>query len=215
MMQSANDTLLDRIARLERRCRRSNAALASLGLCAVTALVVGLGPGEQPGDKPREIVVTRLTLVDDAGQKRLVIGQDPKDTNRISRAAGLTLYDKAGFERGGFSTMDDSSVVMAMDAPRGVGGPMVDRLGLKVHPNGTASIMLIGNDMHAPLTMTTDEKSNAVIMLQGKDTGVPVRLIVDDTGGGLELIGYDMPNKKALIKRLDYKGETKSESPLN
>jgi hypothetical protein len=211
-MQSADENVIDRIAKLERRNRRTNAVFAGLGVCAVIALVIGSGPDD---DKPKEIVVSRLTLVDDAGQKRLVLGQDAKDVNRISRGAGMWVYDKTGFERGGFSTMDDNSVVMAMDAPRGVGGPMLDRLGLKVYPNGTASIMLIGNDMHAPVTLTTDEKSGAVIMLQGKDTGVPVRLIVDEKGGGLELIGYDMPNKKALIKRIDYKGETKSEAPLN
>src|SRR5690606_32455222 len=68
-----------------------------------------------------------------------VIGQDPAATHRRSRAAGILINDRHGHERGGFCTMDDGSAVLAMDAPRGVGASMPDRLGLVVNPDGSRS----------------------------------------------------------------------------
>lgn len=77
-------------------------------------------------------------VVDDEGHTRVVLGQDPATTQRSSRGAGLALYDEKGSERAGFSTMADGSVVLGLDAPLGVGAPMRDRIGLKVHASGSA-----------------------------------------------------------------------------
>ena len=160
----------------------------------VSCLFVGLLAGAQPSDNnPREIKTTRLVVVDDEGKPRVIIGQDPKGSGRISRSAGITLHDKTGAERGGFGTMDDGSVVLGMDAPVGIGSPMRDRIGLKVYRTGAASIWLINNQ-----------------------TGIPVRLITEKTGsGGLEFLDYDLKARKVIIKRIDFNGESKTEDSLD
>ncbi|HZN42017.1 MAG TPA: hypothetical protein VFD82_24660 [Planctomycetota bacterium] len=178
--------LQHRIHVLERRARTTRRA----ALVAFMALA-GLACLEAP--QGAEIVrARRLEIVDDKGVVRVVIGQDPKDTQRRARACGLTVHDTTGAERGGFSTFDDMSVVLGLDAPTGVGHPMRDRIGLQVAPDGSASVGLIDNE-----------------------TQIPVRLKSDaGGGGGLEFIGYDAEHKKATIRRLAFAGETKQDVPL-
>jgi len=189
--------LEEQVRQLARRLRRTQTALA-LFVAAVAALLM-LGSGEPPApdavprpDTAAELRTRRLVVVDDQGVARVVIGQDPKDTERRSRAAGITIHDRHGHERGGMSTFDDDSVVLALDAPKGVGDPMRDRLGLSVYPNGAAAITLINNQ-----------------------TLISVRLISEADGtGGVEFIDYDLPNRKAAIKRLSFKGESVQEIEL-
>ena len=103
------------------------------------------------------------------------------------------MFDETGNERGGFGTMEDGSVVLALDAPVGVGSSMRDRVGLKVYKNGSAYISLINNK-----------------------TGIPVRMVSDaDGGGGVEFLDYDLKARKAFIKRLSYNGESKTERSLD
>jgi hypothetical protein len=111
--------LANRIECLEWRIRRLSAALGALLLFACGLLIAGATDGEKPlkETKPGELKVTRLVVVDDDGKTRVVIGQDPKDLQRISRATGITLFDKSGAERGGFSTMEDGSVILGMARP--------------------------------------------------------------------------------------------------
>ena len=189
-MISSERELNQRVALLERRLQRTTIA----GVTLICCLFVGLLAGAQSGDNSlREIKTTRLVVVDDKGTPRVVIGQDPKGTARISRAAGITLHDKTGAERGGFATMDDGSVVIGLDAPVGVGSPMRDRIGLKVYPTGAASIWLLNNQ-----------------------TGIPVRMITEKSGtGGLEFLDYDLKARKVFIKRIDFKGESKTEDSLD
>ena len=189
-MISNEQELNRRVALLERRLQRMTIAAVAL----VSCLFVGLLAGAQSSDNnPREIKTTRLVVVDDKGTPRVIIGQDPKGFGRISRSAGITLHDKTGAERGGFATMDDGSVVIGLDAPTGVGSPMRDRIGLKVHATGAATISLINNQ-----------------------TGIPVRLISEKTGaGGLEFLDYDLKARKVFIKRIDFKGESKTEDSLD
>lgn len=69
---------------------------------------------------------------------------------------------------------------------------MRDRIGLRVEKTGAASIALINNQ-----------------------TGIPVRLLAEAEGpGGIEFIDYDLDARKAFIKRIDYKGESKTEQNL-
>src|SRR5262245_56800393 len=115
---------------LQRRLRRTKGALAALALAGAAAITFGVAA---PDKTPDEIRTRRLVVVDDQGLPRVIIGQDPLDTQRRSRGAGITIFDKLGSERGGMVTMDDGSVVIALDAPRGVGAAMPDRLGLVVY----------------------------------------------------------------------------------
>src|SRR5262245_24218552 len=131
--------LQHRIHVLERRAR----TVRVTALVAFAALA-GLAWRQAPqGTETRR--ARRLEIVDDRGVVRVAIGQDPKDTQRRSRACGLTVHDATGAERGGFSTMDDLSVVLGMDAPHGVGAPMRDRIGLQVDADSSASVGLIDN----------------------------------------------------------------------
>ncbi len=189
-MMSSEQELNRRVALLERRLQRMTIATVTL----VSCLFVGLLTGAQPSDKNlREIKTTRLVVVDDQGTPRVVIGQDPKGFGRISRSAGITLHDKTGAERGGFATMDDGSVTLGLDAPAGVGNPMRDRIGLKVYSTGAAYVSLINNQ-----------------------TGIPVRMISDKSGsGGVEFLDYDLKARKVFIKRIDFKGESKTEDSLD
>jgi hypothetical protein len=188
-MDSNESELVRRIRALERRVRAGTAVAIAAATCLGVALVLGAGADKE---QATEIKATRIVVVDDQGKPRVIIGQDPKGGQRISRAAGLILLDAKGAERGGFSTLDDGSVVFGMDAPAGVGNAMPDRIGLKVESNGAAAISLINNQ-----------------------TGIPVRLISEDNGaGGVEFIDYDLKARKAFIRRIDYKGETKSEQAL-
>ena len=128
-MNLKEDGLIKRIELLERRNLRMTSIGVASVLCVAVVMFVGAA---QVDDKPGEIKATRIVVVDDQGIPRVVIGQDPKKSDRISRISGITLHDKHGDERGGFGTMDDGSAVMAMDAPVGVGSAMRDRIGLKV-----------------------------------------------------------------------------------
>jgi hypothetical protein len=133
-----------------------------------------------------EVRTRRLVIVDDSGYERIVLAQDPPTGQRVSRATGLTLFDDKGSERGGFSTMEDGSVVLAMDAPLGVGAPMRDRIGLKVNPDGSAYVMLI------------DNQTRAVAKLQS-----------DGAEGGVQVFKWDMEAKQIHIRTLTFDGDVR------
>lgn len=172
-----------RIARLERRVRRSN-ALAG-GACLGLAALVGAGLSGQDADVQDLVRARRIELVDDKGVVRVRMGQDAEDAGRRSRAAGITVHDAKGDERGGFSTLDDGSVVLAMDAPHGVGAPMPDRIGLVVWPDGSSYVMLL------------DNQTRAVAKLHSDGEG----------GGGVQVFEWDVPSKEVHVKTLTFDGE--------
>jgi len=179
----------DRIASLERSLRRTRFTLRALAVGVLLAVAVGFArAGTHTTD---EVRTQRLVIVDDNGQARIVLAQDPATTERTSRATGLTLFDDKGSERGGFSTMEDGSVVLAMDAPLGVGAPMRDRIGLKVHPDGSAYVMLI------------DNQTRAVAKLQS-----------DGAEGGVQVFKWDMDAKQIHIRTLTFDGDVRDSVPF-
>src|SRR5690606_3403751 len=128
----------DRIAALERRLRRTQGALVALTLAAAGAIMAAQADkpaATPPADVVDEVRTRKLVVVDDAGVARITIGQDAPGTQRRSRAAGITIRDQHGHERGGMGTMDDGSAVLALDAPAGVGSEMPDRAGIAVWPD--------------------------------------------------------------------------------
>lgn len=178
-----------RIAGLERSLRRTRVTLGALAGGLLLSGAVGFThAGRKTSD---EVRTRRLVVVDDSGQARIVLAQDPPTTQRMSRAAGLTLLDQEGSERGGFSTMEDGSVVLAMDAPVGVGAPMRDRIGLKVYPDGSADVMLIDNE------------TRAVAKLQS-----------DGAGGGVQVFKWDMNAKQVHIRTLTFDGDVRDSVPF-
>lgn len=181
-MRDAERVVSERCAALERRLRRTQIAFAGVVACC---LLAALGAPQGKDAVSKELRTQRLVVVDDKGVPRVVIGQDAVDTQRRSRAAGLYVMDSKGDERGGFSTMDDGSAVFAMDAPRGVGAPMPDRLGLVVGADGSSYVMLIDNKTRAVAKMTADADGN----------------------GGLQVFKWEMEKKQVLVKTLTYDGD--------
>jgi len=177
-----------RIAALERSLARARTCGALTVLVAIALIGGGLAT-RRATRQPEELTVSKLVVVDDKGVARIVIGQDPPDAQRISRATGITIRDATGAERFGVGIMESGVVNMGFDAPVGVGNAMRDRIGIGVGPKGEAYVMLIDND-----------------------TKVPVRLAADaDGGGGVEFIDYNCDAGKVIVKRLNFTGEERSE----
>ena len=179
-----------RVAHLERSLRRTRAA----ALAAAVSLLglVGALAARKPAGVLDEVRAHRLVLVDDEGRARAELAQDPKDTDRRARSAGLRLLDNTGHERGGFATFDDGSIVLAMDAPGGVGAAMPDRLGLRVDPDGSADVMLIDNETRAVVKLVSDGNG----------------------GGGLQTYKWDMGAKQIHIRTTTFDGDERTTAPM-
>jgi len=178
-----------RLALLEHSLRRTRWFVAALGLVVLALLGMQLTP-RPPTLK--EVRTKRLVVVDDAGRERVVIAQDPVESQRRSRSAGLSVFDSAGTERGGFSTLDDGSVIFGLDAPRGVGNPMAERLSLAVSADGSSAVMLL------------DNLTRAVARLES-----------DGNDGGVQVFKWDMEGKKIHIRTVVYGGDRLETVPIN
>jgi hypothetical protein len=187
---TSQDEIRDRIAALEKQLRRhrSLALFGVLGVFAIVAL------GAKPSDGgPGELTVSRLVVVDEKGTPRVTIGSDPPNVGRRSVISGIVLFDAKGDERGGYGTMADGSVVLALDAPKGVGAPMRDRIGMTVFPTGAATIAMMDNATKIPVRLATDSEG----------------------GGGIEFLDYDLKKRIAYIKRTSFAGEKTREQSLD
>ena len=193
-MTAGPPNLEARVARLERSLSRARmlAALTPLGILMLFALL-GAKPVPPPPGIQDQVITRRLMVVDQAGRVRVLIAQDPEDSQRRSRASGLVLLDSTGAERGGFSTLDDGSVILGMDAPQGVGAPMGERLSLSVAADGSADVMLL------------DNLTRAVTKLRSEGNG----------DGGLQVFKWDMGGKKILVRTVVYDGDRHEVVPMN
>jgi hypothetical protein len=189
-MFPSDRTIADRLSHLERSLRRLRLVASGLALTLLGLFVMGFHAGSDQA--VAELRTRRLVVVDHSGVIRASIGEDPAGGQRISRAAGLTLYDDQGNERGGFTTMVDGSVVIGMDAPVGVGSPMRDRIGLKVMPDGSAYIMLIDNG------------TRAVTKLQSDGVG----------GGGVQVFKWDTTANRVHVRTMQFDGDLRDSVSL-
>ncbi len=185
-----NEDVHRRLERLERSLRHARRVTLALGVALCATLATGFATAG--GAFFDEVRTTRLVVVDDRGIPRVVIGQDPVETERTSRAAGITLHDEKGDERGGFSTFADGSVVLALDAPAGVGAAMRDRVGLKVYASGAADVMVIDNETRAIAKMSSDGSG----------------------GGGLQAFEWDHENGKIRVKTFGVERDVVETYPL-
>jgi hypothetical protein len=179
-----------RVVSLERGRRRDRALLGALSatLLALLALGARQSPGADLEDVELGTVTVRaLRVLDHQGRLRVLLAEDPADTQRRDRAAGITFYDTTGAERAGLSTFEDLSVVLGLDAPAGVGAPMRDRIGLVVGANGAAAVDLIDNTTSITVRLTSDAEG----------------------GGGLEFFDYDLEQREVEITRVNHEGEAK------
>ena len=183
-------TLQHRMLLVERSLRRTRLAAAAVSLVLVA--LVGIQCARRPPEVLDEVRTRRLVVVDDEGRVRVQIAQDSQDTDRRARSAGLLIFDNTGYERGGFSTFDDGSVVLAMDAPRGVGDPMPDRIGLRVYPDGGTHINLLDNETRAVARLYTEA----------------------DGSGGVQVLKWDMSAKLIHSRTLTYDGDQRETKPM-
>jgi len=199
-MQTDDQDLEARIAGLQRTTRLALTIAFAAGVAALsTAIVAWRGAPASSGpangataDVVDVVRLRRLEVVDGAGKVRISLGEDAADTQRRVHAASLLLYDADGAERGGFGTFADGTVILAMDAPKGVGSPMRDRLALIVENDGSAEVRLIDNR-----------------------TSIPVRLMSPADGkAGLELMRTFLDENLVRVRRLDYDGEKVDEIKL-
>ena len=183
-------TLEHRVLTLERSLARARVAAITFGL-GLVVLLAGAFVSSQ-GQTVDEIRTRRLIIVDDAGTTRLLLAQDPANTQRSARAAGLFVFDDKGSERGGLSTMADGSVVLALDAPAGIGAPMRDRIGLKVEPDGAAYVMLIDNQTRAVAKLFSDSAG----------------------AGGVQVFRWDMSARQVHMRTLTFDGDVRDSVPF-
>ena len=161
--------------------------ISLLAGAAATLLVLLCSGYKQEQDEVLDSIRARhISIVDEQGIVRLMLGDDPRNTQRRGEYSGILVFDKLGTERGGFGTFDDLSTVLALDAPYGVGAAMRDRIGLVVDADGSARVNLVDNKTAVPVRLTTDAEG----------------------GGGLEFIGYDLEERQATILRLSIDGES-------
>ncbi|SMR76215.1 MULTISPECIES: hypothetical protein [Stenotrophomonas] len=135
-----------RLERLERRVRRGNLLAASMLVLGASLALIGTSVATPDVSVVPELRTYKLTVLDSEGRMRVQIAEDADDIPRNSRAAGLTIYDAMGDERGGIGTMANGAAVMALDAPVGVGYKVRDRAGMKVAADGTAVITALSNE---------------------------------------------------------------------
>lgn len=178
-----------RITLLERSLRRTRWAVGALALVFIALL--GTQLWRRPPTVLEEVRTRRLVVVDDAGRSRVVIAQDPRESPRRSRSAGLSVFDSTGTERGGFATLDDGSVILGMDAPRDVGNPMSERLSLAVGADGSSDVMLL------------DNLTRAVAKLRS-----------DGSGGGVQVFKWDLAGRRIYVRTFTYEGDRHEMVPM-
>ncbi|MGI9077578.1 MAG: hypothetical protein ACR2G6_09650 [Gemmatimonadaceae bacterium] len=154
----------DRITRLERRLRRTQ-ALAVMGFCGVALLGAAAWRGQPP---LHPVVRTRALIIEDSsGAARVVLSApvpDSKGGARRSAATGLVINDAAGQERFGVGLNADGSVSMGFDAPPTTGSRVNrERLTLAVSRSGNGEIRFLDREatVRAHMTLFND---NAVAL---------------------------------------------------
>ena len=174
-----------------RRLRGMVAGLAVL-VAALAAATIWLALQRHAPLHVDALTTHRLQVLDDRGVVRVEITQDGPADGRRSRAAGLTVFDRTGAERGGFVTYDDGGVGIALDAPEGTGDPMRDRVGMMVDADGSSAVLL------------RDNLTRGVVRLRAQADG----------GGGVDLFKWDMDRHILHTRTLGHDGEERSQAPF-
>ncbi len=180
----------------------------------------------------------KFVVVDDDGKERVVIGRpggdlgsdasgvfvydragelrvctaspqpDPPGGERREVASGLLIFDKTGTERGGFSTLNDDSVVCALD------GKDREAIAMAVWPNGLPTFA-----MYDP----AEKNYEPSVWLNVGLNGYPGLSFLDPNGKSRMVVGIDQDtkagislsdaNEKELVK-LKLSGDGKSDVEL-
>jgi hypothetical protein len=149
-----------RLIQLERSLRRTRWGMVGLLLLVVVMFLAWYGVG---GIVQREIRVHRIYAVDDTGTVRVRIGEDPAGGNRLSRIAGMVVYDTTGLERGGMGTMANGSVAVGLDAQHSAKDVPRDRIGLMVDGKGNTMFLLM-DGQGAPIVTAKGAAANGGVL---------------------------------------------------
>ncbi len=176
-------------------CRELRFHRVALVGFAALALVAWTRPA------PEILRVRGLVVEDSTGTARVIIGAplpgaiiNGKPSQRIGNAAGITIHDPKGNERGGFATFDDGNSNLCLDYARGVkeaaclvvsGGDDYAGLVVNATPNHT------GYDR---LTALVDKKGKALVKIaapSGRESAI-LRSMGDSAA---QLLLYDPETK--------------------
>ena len=151
------------VDRLERRVRTQTRLTAiAIGACALAVLAGQAEPDEKPIEHLR---VRALSVVDDAGVARVVLGSpvpDPVEGERMSPSHGMVINDAKGFERFGLGLKDDGSMEMGFDAAPGVGNDVNrERINLGVLPDGRAFLRMLDGNTRVKCFLRVDDEGAA------------------------------------------------------
>jgi hypothetical protein len=174
-----------RLGKLEHALRRARWAMAGLLLLIVAMFLAWYGVG---GIVQRELRVHRIYAVDETGTVRVRIGEDPAGGKRLSRVAGVIVYDPTGIERGGIATMANGSVAVGLDAQHSEKGVPRDRIGLMVDGKGN-TMFLLADGQGAPIVTAKGAAAN---------------------GGALQVSEVTPDGKQLQIRTLGVHGDTQS-----
>ncbi|WP_157971495.1 hypothetical protein [Dyella sp. C9] len=174
-----------RVMKLERSLRRARWGMVGLLLLMVAMSLAWYGFG---GIVQREIRVHRIYAVDDTGTVRVRVGEDQSGGNRLSRVAGVVVYDTTGLERGGLATMANGSVALGLDAQHSEKGVPRDRIGLMVDGKGN-TMFLLEDGQGVPIVIAKGAAAN---------------------GGVLQVAEATPDGKQLQIRTLGVHGDTQS-----
>lgn len=180
-------TIEERLSRVERQ----NRAMKRVGMAVVLVAAALTILGASGQNVPEDLTVRSLSVVDENGTRRVWVGAQSGDEDRVmSEFAGILMFDATGSERGGWSTDEYGRITLAMDAPEGVGHPMPDRLSLAVDGEGRAMLRMLNNETEGQVMI-------GVVDGQGK------------------ILLFDWAEEKLSIKTTDFHGSSVSEQPRN
>ena len=200
-------TLHERIRRIEKQNRRLKSYMVFLVLSFLALVVMGAKAGLNDGHF-RQIVAERISIVDGAGQERMLIGNSEEGT-------GIKVLNKAGKKvlGIGIDADEEGSGILVNDKE---GRP---RIGLGLD-EGVPSVVMVDENGKKILAMGGDEKGYGFVIMdeneveraglgfQDGDTGI---VIYDDHGkysrgmirqkNGIHYFSYVDENGKEIILR--------------
>jgi hypothetical protein len=158
---------MNEMKRIERLERKANIAFAVAGIVLAGAVAVSLRAQQ---DSPGVLRVRQLTIVDERGTERLILGAplpDPvvngKRVRRSGAVSGMAVLDANGNERGGFAVGDASG-----EAFIGLDSEKSQEVLLLANPKGGSHLSIFDGNRNLARIGVLDGKPTLVIRQNGK-----------------------------------------------
>lgn len=179
MSQSDIEVIEERIASLEHQARLwrrgGTATMTLLGVLLVLSFVGGPERARATGTDARELVVRKITVVDEQGRPGIVLEVD-------KRGAVLRLVGEHGKSSLGLEVGNGGSVGIGLIDKHGI-----PEAGLSIQKDGP-ELMLFNNKKMSPAAFLTVSRDGARLYLKGEHEGAPsTTLEVNRIGSSLGL----------------------------